>query len=74
MKILKILFPLSYRYDTPKKLFISLLIYIGIHIAGGFIPIDYLGIVVSIYVYIGGLLLLVNYLIKNKGDGNGTEQ
>ena len=73
MKILKILFPLSYRYNTPKRMFLSLLIYIAIYIIGCYIPVSLVSLVSSIYVFVGGGILMVNYILKNKGDRNGTE-
>ncbi len=71
--MLKFIFPLSYRYDTPKKMFISLLIYIVIYIVGCYIPVSFLSLITSVYVFVGGGILMVNYILKNKGDGNGTE-
>lgn len=71
--MLKFIFPLSYRYDTPKKMFISLLIYIVIYIAGCYIPVSFVSLITSVYVFVGGGILMVNYILKNKGDGNGTE-
>lgn len=73
MKTLKFLFPLSYRYDTPKKMFISLLIYIAIYIIGCYIPVNFVSLITSVYVFVGGGILMVNYILKCKGDGDGTK-
>lgn len=69
-KVLKIIFPLSLLYKTPKKFFISLVAYLLIYLFGGAISVAYVGIVVSIYVFMGGFLLVLNYLKneKNKKD------
>ncbi len=71
--MIKYVFPLSYRYDTPKKVFISLLCYIAIYMIGCYIPVSLVSLVSSIYVFVGGGILMVNYILKNKGDRNGTE-
>ncbi len=73
MKILKILFPLSYRTETPKRFFVSLVCYVVIYLLGALIPINLAGLIISVYVYVGAGLLMVNYLVRNKDDGNGKE-
>lgn len=70
--MLKYIFPLSNLYSTPKKLFAALISYIGIYILGGLIPAGYINMAVSVYVYIGAFILIVNYL-KKKGDKNEAE-
>lgn len=54
-------------------MFLSLLIYIAIYIIGCYIPVSLVSLVSSIYVFVGGGILMVNYILKNKGDRNGTE-
>ncbi len=73
MKILKILFPLSYRCKTQNSFFASLMIYLGVYILSAFIPVEIVGLIVSVYVFIGGGLLMINYLVKNRDDKNGEE-
>lgn len=73
-KMVKYIFPLSYRYDTPKKMFVSLLCYILIYIIGRYVPIIFVGVISSVYVFIGGGILMVNYILKNKGDSDGAEK
>lgn len=73
MKILKTIFPLSYRFKTSKKFFSSLLCYILIYILGCYIPLEFASLISSLYVFIGGGILMINYLLKNKDDNNETE-
>ncbi len=63
--MLKYIFPLSFIKKTQKKFFTALVIYILIYIVGGFIPIGYVGIAVSVYVFLGAGILMVNYYKKS---------
>ena len=73
MNKLRFIFPLSFLFKTPKKYFLGLIVYLLIYRIGGFIQIGYVGNIISVYVYIGAALLLINYLIKNKEDDNETK-
>ncbi len=64
MKMLRFIFPLSYTKKTPKSFFIALAAYLALYILAGFIPIGYVGTVISVYVFIGAGLLMVNYYKK----------
>ena len=73
MNKLKLLFPLSFMYKTPKKLFIALLTYIAIYFFRNIIPLTIVGTVISVYIYIGAAILMINYLLKNKDNKNETK-
>lgn len=74
MNKLKFIFPLSFKNSSPKKFFISLFIYLAVYIIGGFIPIGIIRNIISVYVFIGAALLMINYLTKNKDDNNETDK
>ena len=71
MNKLKYLFPLSFIYKTPNKFFIGLISYIAIYVVGGFIPCSVVRLILTVYVFIGAGILMVNYLVKNKDDEDG---
>ncbi len=72
MNKLKFIFPLSFLFKTQKKFFIAIISYLVIYLAGGFINTGYIGNVISVYVYIGAAILMINYLTKNKEDKDET--
>ncbi len=72
--MLKYIFPLSYNKKTPNKFFAALVAYILIYIAGGFIPIDYVGIIISVYVFLGAGLLIVDYYKKTSENTDEEEK
>lgn len=73
MNNLRFVFPLSFYYKTPKKFFASLIIYIAIYLLSGIIPFGIVRNIISVYVYIGAAVLMINYLLKNKDDNNEKE-
>ena len=74
MKILKVIFPLSFNKNTPNKLFLALMAYIVIYAVGRFIPISYLPFAISVYVFVGAMLLMIDYYVWSKRDEENKEK
>ena len=75
--MIKNLFYLSFRPKDSKGVFVSLIIYIAINLLGvlvrnvfSFFSLGLLGglvgLITSVYSFLGIIILLYNYLIKNK--------